>query len=377
VDDTPVNVKIIQKFLEPKGFDVICAVNGEDAVEKFAEERPDIILMDVMMPVKDGYEATKEIKELAGNTWVPLIFLSAKSTVEDQIFGIEAGGDDYLTKPVDLNMLEAKLNAMMRIVEMQRKLNVVTEKLQIFADKASAEIDLAKNLMARMGERKENVDSDDVQLFAEAADDISGDLALTFQCEAPSKRYFILVDATGHGLTAAISLVPLSQLFYHLAGRGESVSDIAAQMNTRLYSILPPDRFVAATIGFIDQEQKTIEVWNGANPVPQLLSRKGELLHSFKLTSFCLGVIDGAVFSSQTEIVKYDEDCELLFFSDGVIDAKNEEGQIFGNDGITSSLKSPLQSGQLMFDKIKDDLNQFRDHDNKVDDICLLSINCR
>ena len=373
-DDTPVNVKIIHKFLTPKGFNVICAENGDEAVTKFIEEKPDIVLMDVMMPVKDGYQATKEIKEHAGDTWIPLIFLSAKSTVEDQIHGIKLGGDDYLTKPVDLNMLEVKLSALLRIVAMQRKVNELSKSLQKYVDAASEEIELAKNLINRMGERKERVSEDIVKLFTEAADNISGDLALTFQCEDPAKRYFILADATGHGLTAAISLVPLSQLFYQMAANGEAVSNIVSEINRRLHSVLPPDRFVAATVGFVNEQEKTIEVWNGANPMPRLICQKGKLLHSFDLSNFCLGIIGGDEFSSETEIVNYTENCELLFFSDGVIDAKNADEEIFGNQGIIQSLDKTLESGQRMFDVIKDDLNHFRDHDNRVDDICMLSI---
>ena len=375
-DDTPVNVKIIHKFLEPKGFEVIIAGNGAEAVEKYAQSKPDIILMDVMMPVKNGYEATQEIKKLAGNKWVPLLFLSAKSSVEDQIQGINLGGDDYLTKPVDLNMLEVKLKAMMRIVEMQRKLNSATEKLRQFADRASEEIDLAKNLMRRMGERKENVDSDEVNVFAEAAEDISGDIALSYQCKNPAQRYFILADATGHGLTAAISLVPLSQLFYYLAGEGETVSEIARQINMRLHAILPPDRFVAGSIAFIDQDQKTIEVWNGSNPLPYLVSNNGKLLHTFNKSSFSLGVVGENEFSPESDIFHYEEPCELLLFSDGVIDAKNASGEIFSKQRIAQVIDSGLNEGELMFDKIKDTLNQFRDHENKVDDICLLSVRC-
>ncbi len=375
-DDTPVNVKIIQKFLEPKGFEVIIAENGAEAVEKYAQSKPDIILMDVMMPVKDGYEATQEIKKLAGNKWVPVLFLSAKSSVEDQIQGINLGGDDYLTKPVDLNMLEVKLKAMMRIVEMQRKLNSATEKLRQFADRASEEIDLAKNLMRRMGERKENVDSDEVNVFAEAAEDISGDIALSYQCKNPAQRYFILADATGHGLTAAISLVPLSQLFYYLAGEGETVSEIARQINMRLHAILPPNRFVAASVAFIDQDQKTIDVWNGSNPLPYLVSNSGRLLHTFSKPSFSLGVVGENEFSPESDIFHYEEPCELLLFSDGVIDAKNASGEIFSKQRIAQVIDSGLNEGELMFDKIKDTLNQFRDHENKVDDICLLSVRC-
>jgi len=376
VDDAPVNVKIIQKFLEPKGFNVICAFDGRDAVDKYREYRPDIILMDVMMPVKDGYEATKEIKVLSGDVWVPVIFLSAKSTIDDQVFGIKMGGDDYLTKPVDLSMLGVKLDAMLRIVDMQRKLAAATVKLQSFADKTRNEIDLARKLMDKMSERDDRVVSDDVKYYVEAMDGISGDIALSFQCESASQSYFLLADATGHGLASAISLVPLSQLFYRLASHGHGVTEIAIKINADLASILPPERFVAATIGFVDRAKNQIEIWNGANPPPRIVSSKGRILHSFEKNYFCLGIVPENTFSPCAELYQYDEDCEMLFFSDGVIDARNTNAEKFGNDGIVSSITSPLKTDQTAFDKLLADLNAFVDPDNKVDDVCVLSVKC-
>ncbi len=373
-DDTPVNVKIIQKFLEPKGFKIVCATNGQEAIDKFIETSPDIVLMDVMMPIKDGYEATKEIKALSGEKWVPLIFLSAKSTIEDQIYGIEIGGDDYLTKPVDLSMLGVKVTAMLRIVKMQRQLNEAKQKLQCLADSTAEEIELAGTLMSNMMVKKESIKADELRLFAEAAEGISGDIALSYQCENTAHSYVVLADATGHGLTAAISLIPLSQLFYRLCSQNESVVEIARQINIRLESILPPSRFVAATIGFIDRDKKTIEVWNGANPFPRVVNSQGRLIHSFEKNSFCLGIVPENAFLSESEIITYSENCELLLFSDGIIDAQNSDEKVFGNEGIMNSLETPLNAHKTMFDKIICDLNEFRDHDKRIDDICILSL---
>ena len=89
VDDTPVNVKIIEMFLQARGYDVVTAEDGQVAIEKFMSEKPDVILMDVMMPNIDGYDATISIRGIAGAAWVPIIFVSAKVTPEDQIKGLE------------------------------------------------------------------------------------------------------------------------------------------------------------------------------------------------------------------------------------------------------------------------------------------------
>ena len=118
VDDTEMNISLLERFLRKKGHEIIVAVNGQEAVEKFVSEQPDLVLMDVMMPVMDGYDATREIRKVSGDKWVPIIFMSAKVAVEDQIAGLDAGGDDYLTKPINMRILGAKINAMQRIADM-------------------------------------------------------------------------------------------------------------------------------------------------------------------------------------------------------------------------------------------------------------------
>ena len=109
VDDTATNRQILQVFLNKLGYSVLTANDGAQAVERFTAEIPDLILMDVMMPVMDGYEATRRIKALSGERWVPVVFLSALDTEESLVAGLDAGGDDYLAKPVNFVILDAKL----------------------------------------------------------------------------------------------------------------------------------------------------------------------------------------------------------------------------------------------------------------------------
>ena len=106
VDDTATNRQILQVFLKKLGFRVDTAVDGAKAIERFVEGQPDLVLMDVMMPVMDGYEATRRIKQLCGDRWVPVVFLSALDKEENLVMGLDAGGDDYLHKPVNFVVLE-------------------------------------------------------------------------------------------------------------------------------------------------------------------------------------------------------------------------------------------------------------------------------
>ena len=99
VDDNIVNIKVLSQYLLKHDYEVITAESGEEAIEKFKSESPDIILMDIMMGGMSGLEATAKIKALSGDHWVPVTFMSALASEEDKIKGLDVGGDDYVTKP--------------------------------------------------------------------------------------------------------------------------------------------------------------------------------------------------------------------------------------------------------------------------------------
>ena len=120
VDDNRTNLHILQVFLKKLGHEVILAENGEEAVRKFETESPDLVLLDIMMPVMDGFEAARRIKGMTCDRWTPVIFLSALNRDENLVEGLDAGADDYLTKPINFVVLEAKLRSMQRSLSMQQ-----------------------------------------------------------------------------------------------------------------------------------------------------------------------------------------------------------------------------------------------------------------
>ncbi|HEY9180497.1 MAG TPA: response regulator [Candidatus Baltobacteraceae bacterium] len=126
VDDDRNLRKIIQTNLELAGYDVTTAANGEDALRLLDSMQPDLIVLDVMMPVMDGYEVARRIRRHPSNTHVPIIMLTAKSEVEDKLAGFEAGADDYITKPFGPQELLARVKAKIRRVEVDSSLSPLT-----------------------------------------------------------------------------------------------------------------------------------------------------------------------------------------------------------------------------------------------------------
>ena len=115
VDDVPDNVDILQMRLESQGYEVVTAADGLEALDKIRALLPDLVLLDVMMPKLDGIETVKRLKADPTLPFIPVILVTAKADASDVIGGLESGGDDYLTKPVDHAALSARVRAMLRI----------------------------------------------------------------------------------------------------------------------------------------------------------------------------------------------------------------------------------------------------------------------
>jgi diguanylate cyclase (GGDEF)-like protein len=137
VDDARSVVMVMTSRLTSYGYDVVHAANGQEAVQQFASAAPDLVLMDIEMPVMNGFEATNRIRAFEATqqwAWTPIIFLTSSDTVENLITAIEAGGDDFMSKFVPEPVLQAKMKAMSRIATLRRRLTVANQKLQGLAD---------------------------------------------------------------------------------------------------------------------------------------------------------------------------------------------------------------------------------------------------
>jgi class 3 adenylate cyclase/CheY-like chemotaxis protein len=118
VDDNPTNLEVLRVRLNAQGYEVVTAVDGEDALNRVREVEPDLILLDVMMPKLDGISVVKELKQDSTLRFTPIILVTAKADTRDIVTGLEAGGDDYLTKPFEHAALIARVRSLLRIKEL-------------------------------------------------------------------------------------------------------------------------------------------------------------------------------------------------------------------------------------------------------------------
>ena len=117
VDDTPLNVKILADVLDFKGYQVITASGGNEGLAKVASERPDIVLLDVMMPDLDGYSVCRAIRANPDTAILPVVMVTALDPAKERIKGLEAGADDFLSKPINQPELFARVQSLLRVKE--------------------------------------------------------------------------------------------------------------------------------------------------------------------------------------------------------------------------------------------------------------------
>jgi two-component system, cell cycle response regulator len=131
VDDHPDNVEIISARLSSRGYVIESASNGEEALKKVRENPPHLILLDVMMPLMDGFEVSRRIKKDPALPYIPIILVTARGETEDKVEGLDAGADDYLTKPINFPELEARARSMLRIKRLQDELDQKNRQLEV------------------------------------------------------------------------------------------------------------------------------------------------------------------------------------------------------------------------------------------------------
>ncbi len=327
-DDQPESVLLLTTFLEVEGYEVVIARNGQEALHACQQWSPDLVIMDAAMPEMDGFEATREIRRLFPDRWIPIIFLSAYSSDENRKRGLEAGGDDYLAKPVNLSLLKEKLRAMRRIAAMQRELATYAGRLERSLHQAQSDQALAHHLVTHIT-NPASEDDQTLKRWVRPAAQFSGDVLA--DARGPGgERYLMMADAAGHGLAAAISVLPLVEAFQQLAQKGFSVASMVSELNRKARRLLPRDRFVAALLAAVDEENHSLQIWNGGLPEALFLDESGRILRSWPSRHVPLGVLAEEMLACLPEAFSWAVPGQLVVYTDGLIEAEDGEGQAFG-----------------------------------------------
>jgi class 3 adenylate cyclase len=154
VDDNPNNLKILKTRLGAEGYEIVTAVDGEQALAAVAAEPPDLILLDIMMPKVDGLEVCRRVKHDPSLPFTPIIIVTAMTNVRDVVTGLDTGADEYLTKPVDHQALVARVRSMLRIKTLQDTVRAQAEEMARWNATLEQRVAAQVDELARVGRLK-------------------------------------------------------------------------------------------------------------------------------------------------------------------------------------------------------------------------------
>lgn len=355
VDDTPLSLLILEACIKSMGMAVYKAGSGDEALEVFQHKQPDIVLMDVMMPGMDGLEATRHIKAMSGDRWVPVVMITALYSNDDIVNGLQAGADDYLMKPVNVVILKSKLTNLARTIHQQQE-------LREYRKNAEAESELAMKVMERLIRPMDF--GAQLRHGLMPTSTFSGDVILAGNT-ADGRLQALLADGTGHGLAAALTVIPVIDVFYGMNDKGMTIHHIARELNDKLHKIMPIGRFVAAVLLSLDYGAGLLTVWNGGIPFAVYLGNDGTLLHRWHSASPPLGLLDETRYEDVAETYRCERDGYFFACSDGLLEAEDEQGNALGEARLMTWLQTPAADKvAYIFEKLYEFVGTNHPHDD-------------
>lgn len=372
VDDSLEDREQSQRELSRRGHDVVCAANGDEALELYLQARPDVVITDIYMPGKDGFALTQAIQEAAAPGWQPVIFLSGHRDEALQVKALKVGADAFATKPISGPLVDARLAAIQRLLTLQRQSQQRAEELERYYAGEERDKKIARYLIERLV-NVEKLNDPAVRHWVAPTTTFSGDLVAAARTPGGT-LHLLLADGTGHGLSASINVLPITAPFYAMTEKGFGIDAIARELNDKVRQFLPPDRFVAATIASVDFRENIVRVWNGGNPEPLILNPAGHAQHVFETHHVPLGILDDNEFEAHIEAQGFVDGDQLICFSDGLLEAMNGDGQGFGLERLALSLVNSTPEARLesVMAGVREHLGERQAHD----DISLLVVTC-
>ena len=379
VDDEPFNVDYLEQELEDLNYETVTAVNGQDALEKITGESPDLILLDIMMPIMDGYAVLEKVKADPSIRDIPIIVISANNDLQSVIKGIKLGADDYLPKPFEPTLLQARIESSLDKKRLHDLQFLYTKSLE-------REMNIARNIQKEfLPAHLPEMDGWDISCYFKAAKEVAGDFYDAFMLPDGTLT-FLVADVCGKGIGAALYMTLFRSLI-HAASTTDQFSPGQEQKTFTaeerlLHAISLTNKYVVEThseafmfatvfIGILDPKSGRLSYINGGNDPALIVGKDGKAHTRLIRTGPAIGVIPQAQFAVKEVTLAADD--LILAFTDGVPDTQNIDGDFFGNERLQALLTHNSTPAGLL-NKIESELNQFIGEADQFDDITLLAI---
>jgi phosphoserine phosphatase RsbU/P len=370
IDDDSVIRLLIKKALQNQGHEVILATNGQEGIEQAQQIHPAMIICDWIMPVVDGLEVCRQVRANPNLSTTFFILLTARGGVADRIQGLNTGADDFLSKPIDVGELQARVRAGLRLHQLSQDLQGQKQLLEAELAEAATYM---RSLLPLPLRGTVEIDARFIP-----SRQLGGDCFDYFWLD-PDYLVMYLLDVSGHGLGAALpsslilNLLRLQSLpdvnFYQ-------PHDVLRALNESFQMSSQNDKYFTIWYGVYNQTKRQLTYASAGHPPAILRFQTAEGMtevERLKTPNLPIGMLTEATFVSDRQTVP--KDSTLYIFSDGVYDVSQTEYQTWGlNEFVDVLVKLETT---INLDDVLTTLQQVSGIDTFEDDLSLLRVNFR
>lgn len=377
VDDEPFNVDYLEQELSDFGYDLLTATNGQEALDTIRNASPDLVLLDIMMPIMDGFTVLEHSKSDPAIRDIPIIIISANSDLQSVVKGLKKGAEDYLPKPFEPTILYARITA-----SLERKR--LRDQEQVYLQSLENELNIARNIQKEFLPAELPVlEGWEIAPYFKAAKFVAGDYYDAFTLPN-GNLVFVVGDVCGKGIGAALFMTLFRSLLRATSTAGYLVEETATFSPAKHIeqAVSMTNNYVATTheqalvfstvfIGILNPANGALTYINAGNEAPFVLRADGSY-EELRPTGPVVGAIADAKYKVK-EVVLNSED-SLLIFTDGIPDSKNQKNDFYGHDHLKEFIKQKDASAADLVARLGKELDQFIDTEEQFDDVTILAL---
>ena len=357
VDDSRVQRKIVSASLRRWGFSVTEADSAANALELCRTDPPDLVLSDWMMPGMTGLEFCREFRGLPREDYGYFILLTSKSEKEEIARGLDAGADDFLTKPVNAAELRARIKAGDRILRMERELidknrliaSTLGELQKLYDSLDSDLIEARKLQQSLVSDRYRDLGVAEASLLLRSSGHVGGDLVGMFQV-GESRIGIYGIDVSGHGISSALMTARLAGYLsasapdhnvalFRTAGGAYGMrppADTIAALNRLILDEMDTEHYFTMVLADVDLARGEVILSQAGHPHPAVQRRNGKIF-----MVGCGGLPVGLLPDAEYDQVKFHmaPGERLLIHSDGIVECADAQGRLLGDEGLETIMR--------------------------------------
>ena len=379
IEDSRLDGMQVRMLLEKEGYEVALAMDAREAMQILSHHIPDLVILDIMLPDKSGWDVCKDIKSYTSerNRFVPVILLTSLGEVDNKVFGFESGADDYLVKPPAKKELLARIRSMIRIRDLQENLRKMNSKLSHAQKIIKRDIKIVAQIQ-RSFLLSEFPYHPKMELAAKYTPSYQAGGDYYDVVEVDNDHWGIIIaDIAGHGVSAAVVMAVTQLTVKEFAVGITSPSEALLQINKKLNQHLSSEHFVTAFYAIVNIHTMEM-VYSSAGHNPMLYySAKEDKVSLLKTgPDFPLRTFETEQYEEKSmQMNPFDK---ILLFTDGVLDVQNPEMDFYGQERLEKIFKdNHAVTSEELVDRIVQDTEFFRRGKRRLDDFTLLVIGCR